>query len=168
MAKDDDTLMIPWMWREKMKRIEKLYQQMDEIDDQDLYLLEPEFCKELYYHIPPEKRPICVIAFFTVINWFAMSQRSGVWTFYEAASPEDMQLTIQFLKEKRDDELASIFSYGVHDYQNPKYAGNFKYPDIWIDEAEKIDQWITDHESWLYGWERKLLMDNKELICSIL
>lgn len=26
---------------EKMKRIEKLYQQLEEIDDQDLYLLEP-------------------------------------------------------------------------------------------------------------------------------
>ena len=27
-----------------------------------------------------------------------------------------------------------------------------------------IDQWITNHEIWLYGWERKLLNDNKELI----
>ncbi len=145
-------------------RIEKLYQQLEEINDQDLYLLEPEFCKELYYHIPPEKRPLCVIAFFTIINWFAMSQRSGVWTFYEATPPEDIQLTIRFLEEKDDDELVPIFRYGIHDYQNPNYAGNFNYPDIWIEESEKIDQWITNHEIWLYGWERKLLNDNKELI----
>lgn len=64
-----------------MKEIEKLYQQMEETDDEDLYLLEPEFCQEFYYHISPVQRPACVTAFFTIINWFAMSQRSGVWTF---------------------------------------------------------------------------------------
>ena len=82
---------------EKMKRIEKLYQQLEEIDDQDLYLLEPEFCNELYYHVPPEKRPLCVIAFFTIINWFAMSQRSGVWTFYEAGESRKNWLTVPCL-----------------------------------------------------------------------
>lgn len=150
-----------------MKNIEKLYQQIPEIDNHEFYLLEPEFCRELYYHISADKRPLCVTAFLTILNWFAMSQRSGVWTFYESTSPEDIELTLQFLTQTGDEELASIFSYGAHDYQNPKYAGNWNYPDEWIEEAEEIDDWISDHEDWLYMWERKLLMDNKKLICSL-
>ena len=66
---------------ERMKEIERLYQQMEETDDEDLYLLEPGFCQEFYYYISPAQRPVCITAFFTIINWFAMSQRSGVWTF---------------------------------------------------------------------------------------
>ena len=150
-----------------MKNIEKLYQQIPEVDNNEFYLLEPEFCEELYYHISIDKRPLCVTAFLTIVNWFAMSQRSGVWTFYEATSPQDIELTIQFLEQSGDDELASIFRYGAHDYQNPKYDGNWNYPDEWIEEARKIDDWISSHESWLFMWERKLLNDNKELICSL-
>ena len=170
-----------------MKRIEALYEQMAEMADEDLYLIEPEFCRELYYHIPTElgsaelcsmnqsfvkqgsveRRPACVTAFLTIVNWFAMSQRSGVWTFYEAADPNEIELTIQFLTERGDRELASIFRYGAHDYQNPKYAGNWKYPEEWIEEAREIDQWITEHETWLYGWERGLLLENQTLLCSL-
>ncbi len=150
-----------------MKRIEALYEQMAEMADEDLYLIEPEFCRELYYHIPTERRPACVTAFLTIVNWFAMSQRSGVWTFYEAADPNEIELTIQFLTERGDKELASIFRYGAHDYQNPKYAGNWKYPEEWIEEAREIDQWITEHETWLYGWERGLLLENQTLLCSL-
>ena len=61
-----------------------------------------------------------------------------------------------------------MFRYGVHDYQNEQYAGSYNYPSEWIDEAEKIDEWITAHEVWLYAWERKLLTDSKELICSLI
>ncbi len=158
---------IGMLWRKSVKNIEKLYQQISEVPNDEFYLLEPEFCEELYYHISIDNRPLCVTAFITILNWFAMSQRSGVWTFYESTSPKDIELTIHFLEQTGDDELASIFRYGAHDYQNPKYNENWNYPDEWIDEANKIDDWITNHESWLYMWERKLLIDNKELLCSL-
>lgn len=150
-----------------MKNIEKLYQQILEVNDHEFYLLVPEFCSELYYHISMDKRPLCVIAFLTIANWFAVSLRSGVWTFYESTSPKDIESTLQFLEQAGDDELASIFRYGAHDYQNPKYSGNWDYPEEWIEESDKIDDWITNHENWLYLWERKLLIDNKIQICSL-
>ena len=48
--------------------------------------------------IPDPKKPLCVVTFLTIINWFATSVRSGVWTFYEAARPNDIELTLQFLE----------------------------------------------------------------------
>lgn len=150
-----------------MKNIEKLYQKLSEIDIDEFYLLEGEFLLELYDSVPAEKRPLCVTAFFTISNWFAMSDRSGVWTFYEATAPKEIEATIQFLEQKGDDEFASIFRYGAHDYQDPRYDGNWNYPDEWIEEAEKIDQWITNHRNWLYMWQQKLLLDNKETICAL-
>lgn len=123
-----------------MKRMEILYRRLEETDRRDFYLLEPEFCRELYYHIPADKRPPCVTAFLTVVNWFAMSQRSGVWTFYESASPQEIQLTLKVLEQRGDDELAAMLRYGAHDYQNSQYAGNWNDPDQWIDESQIIDQ----------------------------
>ena len=101
-------------------------------------------------------------------NWFATSQRSGVWTFYEGAYPDNMDLTLQYLEQTENDVLAGIFRYGIHDYQNPQYAGNYNYPKTWIDESGEIDEWIREHEEWLFAWERKLLIDNRELICSLI
>jgi len=92
-----------------MKNIEKFYQQISKVDNSEFYLMEPDFCKELYYHIPIDKRPLCVTAFLTILNWFAVSQRSGVWTFYESTSSNDIELTLQFLLQTGDEELASIF-----------------------------------------------------------
>ncbi|MDE7477837.1 MAG: hypothetical protein K2M91_07795 [Lachnospiraceae bacterium] len=64
--------------------------------------------KQENYHIPIDKRPLCVTAFLTIVNWFAMSQRSGVWTFYEATSPQDIELTLQFLEQSGDGATAYI------------------------------------------------------------
>lgn len=150
-----------------MKQIETLYQKLAKTDSWDFYLSESEFCQELYYHIAADKRPPCATAFLTVVNWFAMSQRSGVWTFYEAASPQEIQLTLEFLEQRGDGELAAMLRYGAHDYQNPKYAGNWNYPDSWIEESQTIDRWIADHEDWLYRWEQTLLADHKDLLCSL-
>lgn len=151
-----------------MKNIEKLYQKLSEIDNEEFYLIEGEFILELYHCVPTEKRPLCVTALFTVSNWFAMSQRSGVWTFYEATAPKDIESTIQFLELEGDAELASKLRYGAHDYQNSKYDGNWNYPEEWIEESEEIDQWITDHENELFMWEKMLLIDNKKTICSLM
>ena len=151
-----------------MRYIEKLYQQVFDINDREFYLMETEFCRVLYEHIPKEKKPLCVVAFLTIANWFAMSQRSGVWTFYERAYPEDMELTLRYLEETKNNDLAATFRYGIHDYQDPQYVGKYNYPKEWINESDEIDKWIEEHEEWLFTWERKLLMDNKELICSLI
>lgn len=141
--------------------IEKLYQQLLSTDSKDFYKLEAEFVMALYAE---ENKPLCVTVFMTISNWFAMSLRSGVWTFYEATKPSDIALTIEFLKETENKELCGIFSFGVHDYQNPKYAENFDYPDEWIEESGRIDDWISEHEDWLYNWERELLLKYRDVI----
>lgn len=149
-----------------MSDIERLYQQLLSIGDQAFYQIEADFCCVLYYGIPEESRPPCVTAFLTVADWFAKSERSGVWTFYEAANPKDIELTAKFLEGTGNRDFASIFRYGIHDYQNTRYAGNYAYPDEWIGESEKIDAWIEQHSNWLYAWERTLLIENQTLICS--
>lgn len=148
-------------------RMETLYRKLSTIDDQELYSIEAEFCAALHYGIPAKKKPMCVTAFLTISNWFATSQRSGAWTFYEATPQKDIELTLQYLNNTGDDELASIFRCGVHDYQNPIYADNFNYPEEWFNEANEIDAWIEKHKNLLYEWERRLLTDNRELFCRL-
>lgn len=128
--------------------------------------MESEFCAELQY-IPKEGKPSVVTAFLTIANWFAMSLRSGAWTFYEAWNPNDIYITLDFFKKSGDEDIAAIFSYGIHDYQNPKYAKNYDYPKEWIEQSDKIDKWIAEHEEFMIQWEQKLLVNNKDLICSI-
>ena len=63
--------------------------------------------------------------------------------------------------------MAEVLASGIHDYQNPKYVENFDYPEEWIEESDKIDSWINDNHKCIMEWEHKLLMDNRELICSL-
>lgn len=146
--------------------LERLYQQLAELESDDFYQIESDFCQVLSEDLPETGRPACVIAFLVITDWFAKSQGSGVWTFYEAGDPEEIETALQFLKESENQELADIFAYGIHDYQNPKYAEQFDYPEEWIEESDKIDDWIEENEAWLNAWQRNLLLENRELICS--
>ena len=150
---------------EYMDNFFNLYEQLMNTEIDNFYIVEEAFFLKFCY-ITEEKRPNCVIAFMTISNWLGGALRSGVWTYYEVAEPSDIQITLQFLNQTGEQELASIFAYGVHDYQNPKYA-DCGYPQTWIDESEEIDKWIFKHEDFLYRWEQTLLLDNKELICSL-
>uniref|UniRef100_UPI00405719BF hypothetical protein n=1 Tax=Agathobacter sp. TaxID=2021311 RepID=UPI00405719BF len=78
-----------------------------------------------------------------------------------------MESTIQYLKESGDDELASVFAKGIHDYQNPKYAKNYDYPKEWLEEAKEIDEWISEQEDWLWKWEYDILIKNRDSILKI-
>ena len=134
--------------------LEKLYEQLETLPEGDFEEIEAQFCTELYYGIPAEKRPLCVTAFLTIANWSATSVRSGAWTFYEATPVIELENTVAFLKKADAGELLRIFSSGIHDYQNPKYAENFDYPQEWMEEAEEIGAWIMKHETWLNGWKQ--------------
>lgn len=142
-----------------------LYERLEKTDRKHFYLLEADFFLKFYYEIPREERPDDVVAFMTISNWSGFSRRSGVWTYYEVADPTDLEETIRYLQQHGDRELKEIFAYGIHDYQNPKYRENFNYPKNWITESEKIDDWIAAHETWLWEWERTLLLENRERIC---
>lgn len=140
-----------------------LFDNLIKIDYKELYKMESEFylllCEE-----PFEKRLSCVNAYLIISSWFGTSQRSGVWTFYEATNLEEIDATLQYLKTNNDMELAEIFEKGIHDYHNPIYAENFDYPEEWIEESDEIDKWIMEHEEWLWQWEYKMLIDNEKII----
>lgn len=118
--------------------LEKLYELLETLPEKNFDEIEAQFCNELYYGMPAEKRPLCVTAFLIIANWSATSVRSGVWTFYEATPISELEKTAAFLKNADAGELLNIFSLGIHDYQNPKYAENFNYPQEWMDEQKRL------------------------------
>lgn len=146
-----------------MNTLETIYQKLLQTSLEDFYEVESDFFME-FDDMPEEGRPDYMTAFMTIYNWFAMSLRSGVWTFYEGADPEELKITREYLKKTGDSELEEILAYGIHDYQDPKYAENFDYPESWIQESDKIDDWIWEHQKWLYQWEQELLLSNKEAL----
>lgn len=151
------------MVNEKMNDLKLLYEKLSEIDYKDMYEMETEFFLKLYYDFSENRLP-WITAFLTVSSWFGSSQRSGVWTFYEVGNIQEIKRTIQYLRENGDYELADVLEKGVHDYQDPKYGENYDYPEEWLKEADKIDEWISEHEDWLWKWEYDILVMNRESI----
>ena len=151
-----------------MCELRRLYENLKMQGLKQFYALESEFSLLFYNKFPTEPRPECVTVYFTISNWFGNLVRGGVWTFYESYPFSEIQTTIEFLKQTGEAELAEMLALGAHDYQNPKYVGNFEYPKEWITESEKIDEWIFAHEEWLYEWEYSFLLKNKEMLLELL
>lgn len=143
-----------------------LYKKLEEISYKDFYMIETDFFLYLS-DIPYTKRLPCVKAFLIVSSWFGTSQRSGVWTFYEATNPEEIADTVDYLESQEENELANLLEKGMHDYHNPIYAEKFDYPNEWIEESKQIDEWIWGHEDELWNWLYRLLSDNKDLIMNM-
>ncbi len=149
-----------------MNELKQLYQKLLKIDDKDMYKLETDFFMILYndYFENIENGLPWVTAFLTISTWFGTSMRSGSWTFYEVGNMQQIESTLQYLKSSGDDELASIFAKGIHDYQNSVYAENYNYPETWLEESVEIDEWIWEHEDWLWKWEYDILIKNRDSI----
>ena len=133
--------------------VKSLYRKLNSISYKELFEIEPEIFTVLSKTSFDDRLPY-VNAYLTISNWFGTSLRSGVWTFYEVTKLEEIDTVLTYLKENNYTDLAEIFEKGVHDYQNPIYAKDFDYPEEWIEESEEIDQWIMEHEEWLWQWER--------------
>lgn len=146
-----------------MDDLTHLYQKLLEIDYKNMYEIESDFFMKLYYDFSEKQLP-WITAFLTISTWFGTSMRSGVWTFYEVGNIQEMKTTIQYLRIGGDNELADIFEMGMHDYQNPQYAKNYDYPEEWLEEADEIDEWISEHEDWLWKWEYDILIMNRDSI----
>ncbi|MBS6955349.1 MAG: hypothetical protein KH230_19210 [Enterocloster asparagiformis] len=146
-----------------MNELKRLYQKLLETDYKNMYEIEADFFMKLYHDFSKNRLP-WITAFLTISTWFGTSMRSGVWTFYEVGNIQKMKITAQYLRAGGDNELADIFEKGIHDYQNPKYAKNYDYPEEWLEEADEIDQWISAHEDWLWKWEYHILATNRDRI----
>ena len=141
-----------------MQDTKKIIEQLNDITDDKFYQIETELYLALQT-IPNEKKTEAIITFLSISNWQATSLRSGVWTYYEIANTNDLLLISKYLVKTQQKELANIFTKGIHDYQNPKYALSFNYPDEWIKEAEIIDTWIFNNENEIIEWKRKVLIE---------
>lgn len=146
-----------------MNDLEQLYQRLSEMNYKDMYEIEADFFMELYRDFSETRLP-WMTAFLTISAWFGTSMRSGVWTFYEAGDIKEMEMTVSYLRTDGKQELADIFEKGIHDYQNPEYAKNYDYPEEWLEGAAEIDDWIAEHEDYLWKWEYDILIMNKDSI----
>ena len=93
--------------------VKQLYDQLLQLQADKFYSIEAQFCTELYYGIPADKRPVCVTVFLTIANWSATSMQSGVWTFYEACPPDEVRVTLEYLQQSDTEELARMFALGI-------------------------------------------------------
>lgn len=127
----------------------------------------------LFYDIfedkPFMKIPDVAFMFMEIDNWQGMCQRCGVWQYYENISYEfgKSERVIDYLKSHNENELADIYAYGIHDYCNYEHNGNFDYPQNWLDESEKIDDWIMDNEEHIYKFKRHLVLSHKSDILNL-
>lgn len=147
---------------------DKLYKKLESTDMSDFYHVDTDFMLEIYELTKiGTSIPDCLRIYSTISQWFGNSLRSGVWTYYEIADTEDLQLTAQYLSQSSWKEFHHMFTFGIHDYQSPQYSENFDYPEEWIDESESIDKWIMSNEHKLYEWQKEFLFDNKAEIASL-
>lgn len=90
-----------------------------------------------------------------IMNWQAMSDRSGVWTFYEILNEFDAELLIQILKTKNEHEILEKFSMGIGKCEDERVMAEI---DNWIKSNEvRIDKYIeksfNDHRNLFYSIE---------------
>ena len=119
--------------------------------------------------MPYTNIPDIAFMFMEINNWQRMSLRCGVWQYYESGSfsKGKFERVLSFLKTKNEEEMASIYAYGIHDYANERYQDNYNYPEEWIEESNRIDKWISDNEVYLYKWMYDLILDHKSEILKL-
>ena len=107
--------------------------------------------------------PDIAFMYMEISNWQGMSVRCGVWQYYEGRSFEKgkFERVLSFLKTNGEENMADVYSCGIHDYANEKYQKNYDYPDEWLNETEKIDEWISNNEKYIYKWMYDLILAHK-------
>ena len=107
--------------------------------------------------------PDIAFMYMEISNWQGMSVRCGVWQYYESGSFEKgkFERVLSFLKTNGEEEMASVYACGIHDYTNERYQKNYDYPDEWFDETERIDEWIRNNEEYIYTWLYDLIFAHK-------
>ncbi|MBO4807537.1 MAG: hypothetical protein J5537_00740 [Lachnospiraceae bacterium] len=146
--------------------IKQLFARLKQVLYKDAYDVEADFYM-LFYRSEGIKNIPEINAFMIVSGWLGTAQRGGAWTFYEATDKEDIKKAVEYLKETCEEEMAAVIEKGIHDYDDPKYQGNWDYPEEWIEEADEIDAWINEHEEWIMQWIYNFLIDNEERISEL-
>ncbi|MBD5519124.1 MAG: hypothetical protein HDR07_11830 [Lachnospiraceae bacterium] len=113
--------------------------------------------------------PDIAFMYMEINNWWGMSVRSGVWQYYESGAFEKgkFERVLSFLKTNGEEEMANVYACGIHDYTNERYQKNYDYPEEWFDEAERIDEWISGNEGYIYKWMYDLILGHKSEVIKL-
>ena len=113
--------------------------------------------------------PDIVFMYMEINNWQGMSVRCGVWQSYESGAFQKgkFERVMSFLKANGEDEMADIYACGIHDYANKKYQKGSDYPEEWFDETERVDEWISDNEGYIYKWMYDLILEHKSEVLKL-
>ncbi len=139
---------------------ENLYTRLEELGRDEFRQIEADFFL-YFYKLPEERSAPFSNAFMILSSWLGTSLRDGVWTFYEAMPKSRIESAAEYLENAGEKELAVVLKSGIHSYDNPKYAGNYDYPEEWLTQSEEIDDWIYSHEEFLHSLMYDLLLENK-------
>lgn len=90
-----------------------------------------------------------VIELSEIMNWQAMSCRSGVWTYYEVLDTDSAKALIKNLKAKNESEIFNKYIEGINDYEDEELM-------------DEIDKWITKNETKIYKYIEEILITNRE------
>lgn len=107
--------------------------------------------------------PDIAFMYMEINNWQGMSVRCGVWQYYASGAFEKgkFERVISLLKTNGEKEMADIYACGIHDYANERYQTDHDYPGEWFDETEKVDEWISDNDEYIYQWMYDLILEHK-------
>jgi hypothetical protein len=98
--------------------------------------------------------PQFAFLFAETLLWFAQAARSGVWTYYEAASPARQDAMLIALPQAAPHEFALWYERGMHD---------------WRDETgiAAVDDWIEANDEAAHEWLRALVRQNGETLLEL-
>lgn len=95
-----------------------------------------------------------VIALNELMNWQSMSERSGVWTYYEVLDIDLANVLINYLQEYDESIILDNYCKGIDNYLNEELMNEV---DRWISNNEmEIDRFIESiflkHRDWFYNY----------------
>jgi hypothetical protein len=91
--------------------------------------------------------PYPIFVVFELVTWLAHSDRSGVWTYYEATPVARVDCVLATLEILGAFELHKQYSYGRENWQDE-------------DASEKLDRWICEKEHTIIDWAFAVLRDH--------
>ncbi len=95
-----------------------------------------------------ENTPKWYIELKEIMNWQAMSDRSGVWTYYEVLYTGNSEILIESLKTKNENEILDMYISGIDNYSKEELM-------------DEIDKWIFGNEAKIYKYIEDILIINK-------
>lgn len=95
-----------------------------------------------------------VMALNQLMNWQSMSERSGVWTYYEVLEIDSANVLISVLREYDERIILENYYKGIDNYLNEEIMNEV---DNWIGCNEtEIDRFIEHiflmHRDWFYNY----------------